>query len=105
MQPVHLGTLITDPLGCLVCLFLQDIGESEASELVGLYRPLVGKAVQELLGDVDLSSQGSLEGLDLRDMVRPHTAGALKSSAVHVLHAVQLLAQLRVTNGSKFGLV
>jgi hypothetical protein len=53
---------------------LQDIGESEASELVGLYRPLVGKAVQELLGDVDLSSQGSLEGLDLRDLVRPRTA-------------------------------
>jgi hypothetical protein len=48
---------------------LQDIGESEASELVALYRPLVEKAVQELLGDVDLSSQGSLEGLDLRDLV------------------------------------
>jgi hypothetical protein len=55
---------------CLCRALLQDIGESEASELVALFRPLAEKAVQELLGDVDLSSQGSLEGLDLRDLVR-----------------------------------
>ncbi|WIA09183.1 hypothetical protein OEZ85_008594 [Tetradesmus obliquus] len=74
----------------------QDIGESEAYELVQLYRPLAEKAVQELLGDVDLSSQGSLEGLDLRDLVAGalrHRCGVLrKLDAVLGLLAARLAA-------------
>ncbi|KAF6266527.1 hypothetical protein COO60DRAFT_1654215 [Scenedesmus sp. NREL 46B-D3] len=61
----------------------QDIGESEAAELAALYRPLVDKAVQELLGDAGLSSQASQEGLDLRDLVAGalrHRCGALRKA-------------------------
>jgi hypothetical protein len=70
-------------------MWLQDIGESEGAELVQLYRPLMEKAVQELLGDVDLSSQGSLEGLDLRDLVR-----GCRVCERAGLHACLLLLQL-----------
>lgn len=73
------------------CLWLQDIGESEASELVQLYRPLAEKAVQELLGDVDLSSQGSLEGLDLRDLVREGGGAAGAGAGCHALVQLWLL--------------
>lgn len=51
-------------------LLLQDIGESEASELVRLNRPLLDAAVPELLGDVDLSNQAeAIEGLDIKELV------------------------------------
>jgi hypothetical protein len=49
---------------------LQDIGEAETDELGSLYSPLLQECVASLLADVDLrSQQGTLEGVDLKQLV------------------------------------
>lgn len=45
----------------LCILFLQDIGENEAAELVRLYQPILAGCVPELLHNVDLSNQATVK--------------------------------------------
>lgn len=60
---------------CCVCwhcllLLVQDIGESEASELVRLYQPLLQRLLPAVLEDVDLSHQEiHLEEVVLKQLV------------------------------------